>query len=310
MVDRRFISGKRRRIIGLIALAAALAAATVVLIVAPAAQSSPDSAPPTAADQALLSRAEQTGIENCLRDKGFRYWPEPRPSASVADLFPYVIDDVHWAQVNGFGGRQAIQDQVNAQADPNVRYAAGLSPARREALGIAENGNGPADPGVVATLPTGQVVGHSIRGCVASTEGYLYGSFPAWFDAENAVAALPSLWQAQVTGDRRYIAAVSRWAGCMAGRHEPYSSPQAAADRFVSASAAPESDAAFATEVSTAVAEAQCARSTGLATTARRLDTYYRERVETKYAALLDTCHRLERAALPRARSVLGKEKE
>jgi hypothetical protein len=302
MVGLRLRSG-RRRTIGLSTLiAAVLAGATVALVVHPT-SASPASL--SAADRTLLYRAEQTAIQNCLRDKGFRYWPQPQPSASVADRFPYVIDDVAWARVNGFGGRQAIQDQSSAARDPNARYVAGLSPTRRTALGVAENGNGPSDPGVIATLPTGQVVGHSVLGCDATAEGYLYGSFPAWFDAENAVGSLPSLWQAQVVADPRYTADVSRWARCMAARDEPYSSPQAAADRFATAGTAPESDAAFATEVSAALTEAECARSTGLGTLAAQLDACYRSQVDTEYAGLLSTYHRMQQEALPRARSLM-----
>src|SRR5438874_431245 len=91
------------RTIGLITLTVAvLVGATVALVVH---GTSASSSSLTAADRALLYQAEQTAIQNCLRDKGFRYWPEPQPSASVSNRFPYVIDDVAWARANGFGSR-------------------------------------------------------------------------------------------------------------------------------------------------------------------------------------------------------------
>ena len=261
-------------------------------------------APLSSADQALLYRAEQVAIGNCLRDKGFQYWQEPRTPVAVTDLFPYVIDDVAWAEAHGFGGRQTVAEQAKVATDPNVRYVAGLSAAEQQALGVAENGNGPSDPGVVVTLPTGQVVGHSVRGCVATAEGYLYGSFTAWYQASNSVTTLPSLWQAQVVGDQRYTAAVARWAGCMRERHQPYASPQEAADHFATAGTTQESDGDFAREVAAATAEARCAQSTGLGSLARQLDTYYENRVDTTYSTLLTTYRRLAAGALPRARSL------
>lgn len=297
------------RTTGVSALVAAVIGAMTAIIVtstmSAGAQPHDSPAPPTSADQTLLYRAEQAAIENCLRDKGFRYWPEPRSPAAVSDLFPYVVDNVAWAQAHGFGGRQSVQEQTQAASDPNVRYVAGLAAPRRQALADAENGNGPSDPGVVVTLPTGQVMGHSVRGCVATAEDHLYGSFPAWFRASNAVAALPSLWQAQVVGDRRYVAAVSRWADCMRGRHQPYASPQEAADHFATAGTTPESDADFTQEVSAATAEALCAESTGLGNLARQLDTYYQNRVDAHYSALLTTYRHLVTEALPRAQSLL-----
>jgi hypothetical protein len=291
------------------ALSFAIVTAVVIAVVWPRSNSSAaahvptenNSSPLNAREQDLLYQAEQIAFGNCLRERGFRYWPEPQPAPSVFQIFPYVINDVAWAKANGFGGNQARADARLAAADPDTRYSTGLSRSRRQALGVAENGDGPGGSGVTVTLPTGLLVGHSSAGCTVTAEDRLYGSFAAWFRAENVAESLPALWQSDVVSDPRFGAAVSRWSRCMRGRHYRYASPAAAADVFTNpAHLMPRS-----TEVRVATAEAQCAMSTGLSTLARALNAHYQHVVELRYRTVIITFRRLARAALPRARALL-----
>jgi hypothetical protein len=298
---------------GALAISIAFAIALVVAVTWPVSHSPaavraavrvPDgnnSAPLTAREQAVVYQAGQIAFGNCLRERGFRYWPEPQSAPSLFQLFPYVIDDVAWARTHGFSASQSRASARRAAADPNIRYVTGLSPSRRRALGAAENGDGPRGPGLTVTLPTGLVIGHSTLGCTATTDARLYGSFPAWFRAQNIADSLPSLWQADVVRDPRFVAAVRRWSGCMRGRHEQFASPQAAAAAFTNAARA----IRRAIEIRAATAEARCAQSTGLGALARTLNARYQHAVEARYQAVITTFRRLARAALPRARALV-----
>jgi hypothetical protein len=259
----------------------------------------------TRQQQISLYQAEQAAFGACLRAQGFQYWPVPQPAPSVFQLFPYVIDNVAWASSNGFGDDQASASARMVAADPNTRYIASLSPSRRQALGVAENGDGPHGPGVTVKLPFGVELGHSTSGCTATAEGILYGSFPDWFRAENVADSLSSLWQADVASDPRFAAAVRHWSRCMHDRNEPYASPGTAAQAFTS----PVRTMPNALAIRVATAEAECARATDLAATARALNAHYQHIVEVKYRTVILTFRTLAQGALTRAPAFLGRNR-
>jgi hypothetical protein len=272
---------------------------------APGSRPAQDVSALTRRQQNSLYQAEQAAFGACVRAQGFQYWPVPQPTPSAFQLFPYVIDNVAWARANGFGDDQAAASARMVAADPNTRYIASLSPSRRQALGVAENGDGPHGPGVTVKLPFGMEVGHSASGCTATAEGILYGSFPDWFRAENVVDFLPSLWQADVVSDPRFAAAVRPWSHCMHDRNEPYASPGTAAQAFAS----PVRTMPRALAIRVATAAAECARATGLAATARALNAHYQHIVEVKYRTVILTFRTLARGALTRAPALLGRNR-
>ena len=59
----------------------------------------------TAAETALLDRAEERLVSRCMAEAGFTYREEPQPGPrGAADReFPYVVDDVAWAKTYGYG---------------------------------------------------------------------------------------------------------------------------------------------------------------------------------------------------------------
>src|SRR2546421_4742587 len=91
----------------------------------------------------------------------------------------------------------------------------------------------------------------------------------------------------------------------------PYPSPAAAAAAF-SRPSPPAPSTPGDLEIRTAVAEAHCAATTGLAGTAHRLDGSYLQRLRAGYRRAVATEQRLARRALPRARALTstGKEQE
>jgi hypothetical protein len=240
-----------------------------------------------AADTNLLIAAEQVLIRDCMRRQGFQYWPLPASQAYPAVRFPYVITSVSWARRHGFSGAFLPA----ASLDPNQRYYSQLTVTQQTAYSDALVGR-PGSPGVTAPLPTSGIDGHSAEGCQATADRQLYGSYAAWFKARFVALDLPRLWQAMVLDDLRYASAVPVWSSCMRAKGYRYSNPAQAA-----------SMANQQTQV--AVAEAQCAGSTGLTRIVDSLDREYAARVSRDYRSSLEAEWRLERNALPQARQVL-----
>jgi hypothetical protein len=71
--------------------------------------------------------------------------------------------------------------------------------------------------------------------------------------------------------------------------------------RFADPATAPSRDS----EIALAVDEARCAATTGLADTAERLDAHYTTLQNSRYQAALTHRQHLQRAALPRAQTLV-----
>ncbi|GHG54383.1 hypothetical protein [Streptomyces griseocarneus] len=260
---------------------------------------------PTAQVQRLLHDAEQLLLRSCMRRAGFDYHPVPSEASPTGDRsFPYesvlyVLDDPVRAKADGYGrdARQHLREL--ARHDPNRRYFLSLPPRRRaQALVTA---NGPSPDGVRATLPTGGVVQRSDRGCVSTAQRRLYGDLRAWFQHSNTVRTLDSLRRARVMADPRYTDGLTAWAHCMRRAGHPYTSP----DRTRAAALSTTDPMPREQETALALAEARCARRSGLAGLARRLDEHYGTALRRQYRRDIDLKVRLEAQALPRARAVI-----
>lgn len=251
----------------------------------------------TAQDVRLLYQAEQILIRDCMAQHGFRYWVIPF-SDQTADgpQFPFVIDNVAWTRRHGFGISQSASV---LSPDPNTAYFERL-PVGRQDHYVADVDGPEGSQAVQVMMPADYVLGHSSHGCQAWAEGKLYGNYELWFAAVNVTDSLQPLAQAQVLKDPRYLRAVTQWARCMRATGYPYSSPAAAAAAFRESSKSRPRQAG----IRAAVAEANCANSTGLAATARRLDTTYADVLGKKYRQEVEACGQLRLDAVPIARAV------
>ncbi|QMV24002.1 hypothetical protein GQS52_21915 [Streptomyces sp. SCUT-3] len=256
--------------------------------------------PLTAREKSLLYDAEQTLVQQCMREAGFRLWKTPENPLPEHRDFPYAVDDADWAREHGYGSglRQRVE-RLRAE-DPNRRYLQGLSPQRRQAAVTALNGTDPQD-GPHATLPMGAQVSRSSEGCTSAAQRELYGDLDAWFTAQMITDTLPSIRRARVLDDAAYTTAVGKWSSCMRRRGHDHADPGEARAAF----AEPHGTAPSRREVRTAVDEAECAADSGLAATARRLDRHHGRRLDEQYRGEIRDRTRLERAALPRARSAV-----
>jgi hypothetical protein len=251
-------------------------------------------------DADTLHAAEQVLLRDCMVRAGFEYQITPASAVPDQRTFPYVIDDVAWAQRHGYG--TDIQRSLTAlrAADPNQRYFRSLPAARRAAALVAANGARPT--GLVAKDPQGGVMTHSDQGCQADVDRELYGDAQAWFQAKVTAQAMSPMKVERVTADSRFTTATAGWAGCMRSAGYHYDNPAKAREALPP----PEKPLPFAGERRMAVTEAQCAVSSGLSATAKALDTQYELELHRQYSHDLGIESALKQAALPRARDVLS----
>lgn len=264
----------------------------------------------SAQQQSSLFNAYQVAFGECVRARGFRYWPEPQQPLTLSQLFPYGINSVSWARSHGFGNPDGSDSDAASQTnrrDPNLQYYNSLSSPKQAALIRAENAGGPNDPGVIARLPTGQAIGFSKYSCYAYAGNALYGTRYNWYQAEMTYYALPSLWEEKVEGDPQYGHVLKAWAQCMKKKGDDYTTPSSAANAFT-APTGHLSPSKSRTAFRVAVDEAMCANSTNQASAARELEAKYKKLVVERYQSTVELYLQLVTAALPRAEKIVHSE--
>ncbi|WP_223243737.1 hypothetical protein [Streptomyces sp. CBMA156] len=311
--------GRRRRVLTAVALLTAAVGATAAAaygvlqpargasdpagaapLAAPTTEGSLDLRDLTPAEEDLLHSAEQLLLRDCMRAKGFVYQPVARQPVPEAREFPYVIDDVEWARRHGYGRDIERRLEEIRTEDPNQHYFESL-PADRKAPAIAA-ANGPRAEGLTARTPDGMPITRSPEGCTSQGQRTLYLDLAAWFQARVTMDSLASLRGEKVTADRELAGPTRGWAACMRAAGHDYADPAA-----LRAAQPPRSQAwPREQETALAVAEAECAESSGLAVTAGRLDRKYDAELRQQYRSDAETWQRLRLAALPRARSVVA----
>ncbi|WP_329220361.1 hypothetical protein OG352_26775 [Streptomyces sp. NBC_01485] len=255
-----------------------------------------------------LSDAEQRLTSRCMKRHGFTYGEDRGLTLRESMPVRFVQDDVAWARTYGYGGRiDAEQEQVRLH-NPIAAYRQGLSAERRAAFDKAldgGNGSGSDVQVVSAELPgSNREVRKRLGGCTAEAEKTLYGDPGDWFRAAKTATGLNALYAADLMRDRQLTTAVAAWSRCMKKSGLTYPDPQAARDAMRENTArlgTAGADKAFATERTTAVADATCARTTSLKSVAAARETHYVDRLPTRYGKALDTYRRLQHQAYDRA---------
>ncbi|MEU2185223.1 hypothetical protein, partial [Streptomyces thermolilacinus] len=186
----------------------------------------------TAGQRSLLHRAEQELLRACMAAAGFRFRPVPENPLPEARDFPYVVDEVRWAQRYGYGSGLRRRAERLREEDPNRVYLRGLPAERRRAAVAALNGT-PGGPGLRAELPGGAVIGHSGDGCQVAAWRDLYGDVERWYEASTLVDGLGAIRQRRVLADPRFRAAVPGWAACMRRHGMAYEKPGDARAAFL-----------------------------------------------------------------------------
>ncbi|QES07929.1 hypothetical protein DEJ44_21495 [Streptomyces venezuelae] len=273
----------------------------------------PAPAEPTAAERALLDRAEQLLVTRCMHGRGLPYRPAPRLSEEESRGVGYVLDDVAWAREHGYGSRLRYKELAAKRSDPNLLHRNTLTGRRLTAYTEALYG-GPDTPTLAARVPGGGTITSQLGGCHGKALEELYGDRAAWFRVDKIAANLTPLYGAELRRDPRLGRAVAAWSRCMKGAGHPYPDPSAAHAAAAKATARDDGPApgtpaerrAFAEEVRLAVAEAACSVESGLGRTGRALETEYRAGLDGEYLDALAEHDRIERRALARARDLTG----
>jgi len=250
-------------------------------------------------DADALHTAEKVLLRECMKRAGFEYQITPEARVPGEREFPYVIDDIAWAQRHGYGTDIQRGLEKLRTDDPNQRYFHSLPAARQPAAIAAANGSKPT--GLTAKDPEGMVMTHSDQGCQTAADRELYGDAQAWFQAKVTAQALKAMRVERASADPRFAAATEPWAACMHAVGHDYASPAKLRETLPP----PEKPLPFHDEQRMAVAEATCALSSGLASTAKDLDAHYDTQLRQQYKHDMETEQRLKQAALPRARDIV-----
>ena len=229
--------------------------------------------------------------------QGFTYWPSPRTHAPDTERFPYVVDDLKWAQVNGYG--RAQRRELEREASSAARYYRSLPQARQRAWLAAYHGDRPS--GLEAQLPFGGRVRHSEKGCAAGAWQELYGDMRKWFRVSRFTEAVGEMRVGQTLQDARYVAAKKRWQECMAAEGFSAEAPLDFRKQQLEYQGAD----GEARDRAAATSEAKCAVRSGLSEVARQLDAANAATLEKRYQSEYGTAERLREIALPKARVVL-----
>jgi hypothetical protein len=288
-----------------LALAAAVLAASAVFLVVrvAGAQESvvePAVGQPSSAVLDVLHQAQQYLLRNCMAAHGFRYSPTPRLPHAALPSFPYVVDDLAWAKLHGYGRDiKAVLDRQD-RADPNTLYYQQLPADKR--MTAAATLNGSTLRGLSVTSPLGGEMSHSSDGCETKSWQQLYGNADDWFRSSTVVLNLDTVRISQVHGSAAFQTAVQPWSQCMRRTGYVVADP----GTFESLREADNGPAAAATDVKAATAEASCALSSGLAKTATRLDRQYGQQLLRQYRGAYELTWRLQVSALPMARRLVA----
>lgn len=252
------------------------------------------------ADEEMLFWAEKVLERDCMRERGF---DPPLPMVSrAAQRNPVyrLLTDVGSARTSGYG--DDVGSKESRYPDPESDYWRTLNPRQRDDALAALDGAG--DP-IRWSEPDGSQVGRYLGGCSTRALAQLYGvDERVWVPVNSYMVTLRSMAWAQARSVAAVEAALERWAACMRSRGFAHATPHAARGSFPTVTTSPSP-----VEVSTAVAEAECAHSSGLATElpAAEQQRWHALLTEPLHKSTAEQWLRARHAALPRAQEAAGR---
>lgn len=264
----------------------------------------------TAPGREFLLWAERELTGRCMAKAGFRY-TVARPAAS--ELEPpapndYGSEDVAAARRDGYGlSKRPPETGPGTPPDPNGGYIASLPEDRQRAYSLAQFGS--ESTKVEAEVPGLGTVRLNRDGCTFKGREQVFGTdTKRWLRLSFLTRNLHSLVYQQVERDARYQVALGVWRGCLRGKGYDYERPGRATKAISKRYAAPGADLAEvrALEIRTAVADVECRRTSGLVSTAQRLDREHQARLQRDHAADLAAHRTVQLAAVDRAAAALA----
>jgi len=257
--------------------------------------------------KAQLDTAEHSLTAKCMNTAGFKFTVPPGSSSAPSDTTSVVdLDD---RRAHGYGMYEAVSKRATTAVDtdgqaPDIPDIRGLSAAdaRRWQQALA------GDQQSVRTLrlSNGVEVSAGSTGCTAQSRVAVYGSIEQYLQLLNEPQSIAADWANRVTSDQRYLDAVAKWAMCMKDKGYTYARPDDAVadlqqqyERSSPASVRPK-------EIATAVADGECATSTGLATVASEIKAGYAKKLSAQEERALLRDKEILDASTARAKSIMS----
>ncbi|WP_338897673.1 hypothetical protein WBG99_20450 [Streptomyces sp. TG1A-60] len=259
----------------------------------------------TAAEEVVVDRAEQLLVKKCMEQAGFQFWVTGVESAASRKASAFVLDDVSWANKHGYGGQFRRDAEEARRNGPNGSYVNSLTREERVRYRTALDGT-PSSGVVSAALPGGGTVKTPRDSCHVRAKGQLYGDFKTWFRVEKIATNLTPLYVPDLSKDKRFTKALAAWSLCMEGKGMDYADPFEVRAELDLLTEGLSDAAAHAVEVELAVDEAECAKESSLAETARTLEGEYRAKKTRRYGEEIAAFQRMRLAALDRAKDIVG----
>ncbi len=256
-------------------------------------------------DKRSLLLAEQALVSACMVKKGFEYRVIPPPPEATGTRPIFGTEDVAKARREGYGidhteeQHTDVPHEANSDGpprDPNAVYVQSLSPTENEAFDAALWGAAGSRQGAV-TLPSGMQIGFPLTGCYSAARRKLYGKdLNRFMTVSTFVENLEGEITRRVRGDRRMIDRLKAWRVCVKTHGYHFQDPGEAIE---AATVQSESERQI------AVADATCARETGLVKAGKRLLQSYRRDVFDEFEGRIITYNELVDAGVRRASEVL-----
>ncbi|HVF74441.1 MAG TPA: hypothetical protein VM938_05285 [Acidimicrobiales bacterium] len=254
-------------------------------------------------ESALLFRAEQRLVHDCMKAAGHRY---DETDVSAGGLDPEWsrlgrtdarrADELGYATPAGPGGANAAQKELQT-ASQRDRWS--------QAYDGQPHSGGPAGDGVPLTNPvTGEQTGaQTSGGCFGQSQRTLYGdqarhtSLASWIGNEVRSAV-----ERDAVADPRFDAGIKAWSSCMTAKGYAYTDPFGPVQEFASDATTAKSER----ERAVARDDVACKDAVGLVRIYQDLKAEHGRAVVAEYEQLLAEYRAIVDRALAKARTVVA----
>ena len=254
-------------------------------------------------DAALQAQAQETLVQQCMQQAGWRYDPTPVSTVLLgrAQDSPYG-DDVSRAQRVGYDLPAVVTAEAGAAYGPDEALSR-LDAAGRARYQAALFGPENARTVTVGAPWLGGTVAALGEGCLAQARGALFGDLTASLEAEFASSG-PSAALAGSADDPERDRLDQRWRDCMSGTARAFDSPDAARAFARDGYERLPDDQARSQELAVATADARCEAETGYARARRQLEDRYLTALLTTYDGPAELARQALRTADTRAAQI------
>lgn len=273
-----------------------------------------------AADAALLHDASERVVADCMGRRGFRYTPDPYPSAKGSAQ--WHVGDVAFAAEHGYAidyGRRpgaapgvpegpGTGDDTAHAADTALLTPVAAASWREALIGRPIDPSRPSPDVLRVPGVNGETRLMRLRTCATEGLEAVRGDLSTWFAAEAAFAQTQRQVAVAVSADPDFQQADARWAACLRRAGYPDPGREAAAQRLRTAVAegALSPERARAAERARAVADATCMTTEGTTITINTLTARHEKALPDESRRAVRDMESRHAAAVHRATNLVG----